>query len=155
MNSFVKCFLCLLGSISLLSGCNDQKDLSAKDPVWDRQVCDRCQMALSDRYFAAQILDKQTGKRFYFDDLGCALVWMKAKSGKPIDQFILYATAADSGKWLDVRKSVIARTFVTPMSYGFGVLKSSADVAADKKTLTFEQALEAANNVSRTHGHGH
>lgn len=138
----------------LLTGCGE-KDLAAKDPVWDRQVCDRCQMAVSDRHFAAQVVDAKTGKRFYFDDLGCALMWLQTQKPAAPGDLVLWATAADSGRWVEVRKGVIARGFVTPMSYGLGVFAQAKDVPAGKETLTVDEATAAVEGLRKMRGaHG-
>ena len=56
------------------SGAGCQKRGEPEDAVWGKQPCEHCQMLVSHRASAAQlVLD---GERYYFDDLGCMIQWL-------------------------------------------------------------------------------
>jgi copper chaperone NosL len=91
---------------------------------WDRDTCKRCNMALSDRHYAAQVRGGPKREVFKFDDIGCALFWLK-------EQQIPWADAAETeiwvndfrgGEWLDARKAHYLPGKTTPMAYGFGAV---------------------------------
>ena len=66
-------FLVFTSLLLLLSGCKE-KDSTAPGKIhWDRDMCERCKMAVSDRKFATEIVDPKTKKHYYFDDIGCAV----------------------------------------------------------------------------------
>ena len=46
---------------------------------WDRETCPRCSMAISDRRFAAQLRGGPKDMVVKFDDIGCAVFWMRDK----------------------------------------------------------------------------
>ena len=139
----------VLCSLSL-SACSDRESLSPKDPAWDRDVCHRCQMMISDRNYSAQVINPAKGEHYFFDDLGCALNWLQET--KPVwkNEALIYANDARSGKWVDVRQGIIAVQFVTPMSYGMGVFSKDTKMPEDKTVLTFEQAIERAVSVKHS-----
>lgn len=62
--------------ISVTAGCSQEPNLSAVDPKWDRDVCERCKMLLSDKNFSSEVINPTDGKHYFFDDLGCALNWL-------------------------------------------------------------------------------
>ena len=75
-------FLSLFISSLLLCSCGKEITLSAEAPKWDVQTCDRCKMLVSDKKFSAQVVNPTDGKHFFFDDLGCALMWLQGKEAK-------------------------------------------------------------------------
>ncbi len=59
-------------------GCGEKRDLSSPKKVhWDRDMCQRCRMVLSDRKFAVEIIEPKSGRVYYFDDIGCAVLWLE------------------------------------------------------------------------------
>jgi copper chaperone NosL len=47
---------------------------------WDRDTCVRCSMVISDRRFAAELRGGEKNTVFKFDDIGCAVFWMRDKA---------------------------------------------------------------------------
>jgi copper chaperone NosL len=78
---------------------------------WDRDTCVRCSMVISDRRFAAEMRGGEKNTVFKFDDIGCAVFWMRDKAGDfpwmaEAATRIWVADAAGKGdKWLDARKA--------------------------------------------------
>ncbi|MDR3054644.1 MAG: nitrous oxide reductase accessory protein NosL [Zoogloeaceae bacterium] len=92
---------------------------------WDRDVCARCGMVISDRRFAAQINadDGHVGK---FDDIGCLLCWLRDQAATQpwtragVTRFWVAAqdSSAEHPVWLDPRAAhYLAQT--SPMGYNF------------------------------------
>ncbi len=128
--------------VFLAAGCKSSVSLEPAEVKFDREVCERCVMQVSDRLHSAQIVNPETGEHFFFDDLGCALLWLEEKGFAWKDGAVVYFTDAVSGKWLSGRKAVLARPFVTPMSFGVGAFSDESAVPEGKEILTYEQAVQ-------------
>jgi len=96
---------------------------------WDRDVCPRCSMVISDRRFAAQLRGGPKNMAVKFDDIGCFTIWIRdnLKNHPWLDDPATRMWVADvtsKGKeviWLDPRKvQYITRT--SPMGYNFGAV---------------------------------
>jgi len=114
-------FLILLALLPIFAfnGC-EKKPLGAVQQMhWDRDMCERCKMAISERKFAVQIIDPKTGKDYKFDDIGCAVLWMDEMKIPWKNKAIIWITDAKTGKWIDARKAKYADGAITPMAFGF------------------------------------
>jgi hypothetical protein len=111
-------FLGLLIALLALLGCSPDPGTGPVAVVWDRDTCERCNMALSDPHYAAQVRDAQ-GAVHLFDDVGCALLWIDehAQSGEPVEIWVQHH---QTGAWLDARATRYERVPHTPMEYGYG-----------------------------------
>ncbi len=101
------------------SGCEKKAIGGAEKMHWDRDMCERCKMAISERKFAAQIINPTTGKVYKFDDLGCAALWLEEEKIPWADKAIIWTTDAKTGTWIDARKARYVDDAITPMAYGF------------------------------------
>ena len=140
---------CLLTALLSVVGCSKEINIAAVDPSWDRDVCERCKMMVSDKNYSAQIVDATNGKYFYFDDLGCALSWLTETKPAWAKDALVYANAADSGKWINVKSGVLAVSFITPMSFGIGVFESKEHVPNDKQIIGYDEAVKRVEAVKK------
>jgi copper chaperone NosL len=87
---------------------------AAVDPVWGKEPCAHCRMLVSDKRYAAQVVDAE-GERRFFDDAGCMVLWMDTHAPP------LHAWARDavSGAWLEARAATYVQGARTPMDFGF------------------------------------
>ena len=93
----------------------------------------QCHMFLSGDDFAVQVITKDL-KTHFFDDPGCAILWMEANKIDPKDT-VIWAYAIDSKKWIDAKKAYYSVSdFETPMHYGFGAYENNKE-----KRIGFEQ----------------
>jgi len=123
-----------------LTGCNAKKNSNeVKEVHWDRDMCERCKMVVSDRHHAVQVINPKTHKAQMFDDLGCTVLWFKEEKIAWEDQAILWITDAQSGAWIDARKAYYDAGNITPMAFGFAPHLKKEDIAKDKEILSFEQ----------------
>ncbi len=137
-----------------LSACSQQPDTGPVEVKWDRDICDRCSMVLSDRKHSAQVRAHVTaGKRskvYKFDDIGCTVLWLQDKPWRDDPKTEIWVNDHRTGEWIDARSAYYIPGQVTPMEYGLGAQSEPTDIA-----LSFEQArqkifeLEARFN---THG---
>lgn len=146
----------LIPLLMLLAACGDKQDTGAVDVRWDREICVRCAMAVSDPKFAAQVRDIRPDSKteiYKFDSVGCAVIWLDKQSwGKP-DQSEIWVNDNRTGEWIDARTVWYVQKDNTPMGYGLG---AQTDKVPD--ALNFTQAKEQIYTIEKTkniHGGGH
>ena len=155
--------LMLAGTLALpglLAGCSEEK---GPEPIrYDREVCEICNMIISDPRFAAQIRDPE-GRVHKFDDIGDAIHWMHSqawfKAGKRPGEF--WVKSYQDGKtWLDARKAWYVTGVVSPMDYGFAALakkRSGAISYEEMERRVLEKGLSSRCTMPGQHsanGHG-
>ena len=126
-------FFILLG----FSGCEKKPVGAVQEMHWDRDMCERCKMAISERKFAVQIIDPKTGKDYKFDDIGCAILWMDEEKIPWKEKAIIWITDAKTGKWIDARKAKYVEGAITPMAFGFAAY---SEETLPKGAKTFDLA---------------
>ncbi len=142
-----------LASLALVA-CKKQSKEAAQEVHWDRDMCERCKMVLSERKYAAQIIDPKSGKCYKFDDIGCAVLWMDEEHIAWKDRAKIWVSDAKTGRWIDARKALYTDDSITPMAYGVAAF-SPETFPKGHKVLTFKQAaelirrIEAKNNQLR------
>jgi nitrous oxide reductase accessory protein NosL len=103
-----------------LGGCSKKSyDNAAAKMHWDRDMCERCKMAISERKYAVQVIDPTTHKVYKFDDIGCAVLWFDEEHIPWKDQAKIWITDAKTGEWIDARMAKYTDDSITPMAYGF------------------------------------
>ena len=130
----------LPGSLVLLliAACSGDPGTGPKEVKWDRDACERCRMVLSDRNYSAQVRVFPEGKRpkvFFFDDIGCATLWLEGEPWNDDPRTEIWVTDHRSGEWIDARTATYVQEKITPMEYGLGAQSEPAPGG-----LEFEQA---------------
>ena len=121
---------------SLLTACGpDDPNTGPVEVKWDRDPCERCNMVLSDRHYAAQIRDPQKVPH-KFDDFGCAIIVMRDK-GWPEDQIEFWVTDFKTGQWINAFKARYFGGKMTPMGYGLG-----ATTIPNPGDMSYEEAKQ-------------
>jgi len=128
--------------LTLFSGCDERSKTDVAEVHWDRDMCARCVMVVSDRDNTAQVRDPKTGKKYMFDDIGCTILWFKNEKIAWKDEAIIWITDINTGEWIDARKAYYDTENVTPMGYGFSAHK-------DKKSIKLGQDIINFDEVSR------
>ena len=114
-----RCFV-LIASI-LLAACS--QELPAPVEIEPADMCSYCRMAISEKRYAAEFLDKQ-GEAYKFDDVGCMKCYVQNKQigQKSATWFVV---DYESKQWLRGPQASFVRSdqFKTPMSGGIVALK--------------------------------
>lgn len=137
--------LTLAIGITLLGACSEEPNTGAADIRWDREICERCLMAVGDPRFAAQIRggeSMETKKLYKFDDLGCAVLWLNQQSWKDKPQTEIWVTDFRTEQWIDARTAYYVKDQLSPMNYGLG-----AQISAAPNSLNFDQARAHINEI--------
>ena len=144
MKLFKVLFLSLgLLSLSLLyTGC-EKKDTTAISEVhWDRDMCARCVMVVSDRRNSVQVKEPKSGKSYMFDDIGCMVSWFREKKIAWKDQATIWVNDVDDGKWIDARKAFYDTENITPMGYGYSAHKMKSSIKSGKEIIDYDEVVK-------------
>jgi copper chaperone NosL len=107
------------------SGCAGEPASGPVEIKWDRDTCARCSMVIGDRRFAAQIRDAQH-KVWKFDDIGCAMFWLRQQAFDEATAKAEYWVADyDSGQWLAAPRANYVPGKKSPMGYHFAAFGQS------------------------------
>lgn len=105
--------------------------------IEDSDMCSFCRMAISEKQFAAEIIDVDE-KVFKFDDIGCMLRYKQAAGGKlkPVAEFV---TDYDLRDWVRAEKAFFTRsaTIKTPM--GSNIVAFADEQKAGPESMRFDQ----------------
>ena len=110
-------------ALALATACGGEPETGPGRVSWDRDACERCQMALSDRSFATQ-LRTGDGHLHRFDDVGCALIWERDQGA---DVTEVWVRELEGDAWLDGREARFVKVRNSPMGYGFGARRSAPE----------------------------
>lgn len=136
-----KLFLLSLIMFFLL-GCEKKIDEGPAKIHWDRDMCVRCVMVLSDRKNTLQLKDPNTGRVFKFDDIGCMALWFEEENIDYKDSVKIWITDAKTGEWIDARKAFYTTNNITPMGYGFSGYKSKESIKEGEEIVSYDEAVK-------------
>ncbi|MDD5240558.1 MAG: protein NosL [Sulfuricella sp.] len=126
----------LLGAaLLLLTACSRAPETGPVEIKWDRDICTRCSMAISDRHYAVEVRGGPKKQVSKFDDIGCAIFWLKDKPWSNDPNTEIWVADFRSGKWLDARAARYVAGKHSPMGYGYG-----ATSEGDFGSISFDEA---------------
>lgn len=127
--------LASLAVLFLVAACSSDPGTGPVEVKWDRDVCARCNMVLSDRVHAAQIrhiaVQGGRGRVMTFDDIGCAVLWLDQQPWREQPGVEIWVTDFQTGQWIDARKARYVDGHITPMQYGLGAQKLASNGSLD------------------------
>ena len=130
-----------------LAGC-EKKDPSALNDVhWDRDMCIRCKMVVSERHHGVQVIDIQSGRHYMFDDIGCMVLWFDENKFAWESKAKIWITDADTGEWIDARSALYDTMNITPMAYGFAAHGTKARIKEGEETVDFEEMRRRVRKI--------
>jgi hypothetical protein len=130
--------LILLG----LSGCEREISDELKTVHWDRDMCERCKMVVSDRTHGVQVINLQTGRSYMFDDIGCMVLWFKDDNITWAPQAKIWITDTVTAKWIDAREALYDTNNITPMAYGFAAHEHNSTIKAGEEIIDFKEVVK-------------
>ncbi len=117
----------------ILTACEKETIKGPRKIHWDRDMCARCKMVISERNHAAQVLNEKTGKSYVFDDIGCVILWFKEENIEWKDSAKIWITDVKTSEWIDARTAYYDTVHKTPMAYGFSA-NASKESITDKNS---------------------
>jgi len=128
MTKFKLLFLTPLVFLLLsLNACSSSQKESAKE----LKICPQCHMELPSSKLHTARLEKDS-KSYYFDDIGCMILW--AKDDKLPKRSQIFTN--DTHKYMQAQKLHYTINEKTPMSYGFGAYEGEKE-----NTITFDEVV--------------
>jgi hypothetical protein len=121
-----------------LVGCNDKKsdDLTVH---WDRDMCSRCVMVISDRHNTVQVISADKRKNV-FDDIGCMVIWSQKNPISAQDK--IWVNDVVTKEWINARDAFYDAGNITPMGYGFSAHKLKSDIKEGKEVLDYNEVVK-------------
>jgi len=135
-------FLFVLLLVFGFLGCQEKSNQTVPKIEWDKDLCSRCVMVISDNKHAVLLKDPTTKVVHKFDDIGCMVLWFKEEHVEFKDSITIWVTDADSGEWIDARKAFYTSGNTTPMAFGFNAYKSEESIKDAKEILTYSDLLK-------------
>ena len=89
-----------------------------------------CKMIITQKANSLQVVSPK-GETWFFDDIGCMVLWIEDKSFKEVAKIWIYDPRQKA--WVDARKAHYSDIASTPMGYGFGV--------DSQKSLSYEEVV--------------
>ena len=80
--------------------------------------CPQCNMFIVGKNDTAQIITND-GKTHFFDDVGCAILWIREKK-LSMQSLTFWVHTRDTHDFIEASKAFYSVTDNTPMKYGFG-----------------------------------
>ena len=145
----------IVTALLLLSACSGDPGTGPVEVKWDRVICERCRMVLSDRHNSAEVRIHPEGKRskvYFFDDIGCAVLWLEGAGKVWADdpKTEIWVNDQRNGNWIDALSATYVEGVITPMEYGLGAQADPVPGGMD-----YAAAIERIHEVEeRFNAHG-
>jgi hypothetical protein len=94
-----------------------------------------CLMKLESSIDAVEVISP-SGNTWFFDDIGCAVLWLEDKSFK--DRAKIYIFSTDTKEWIDAKKAYYKMGIKTPMLHGFGAYKDKIGGYMDYQQMSIK-----------------
>ncbi len=121
------------------SACEREISTELKKVHWDRDMCDRCKMVVSDRTHTVQVINIQTGRSYMFDDIGCTVLWFDDEKIEWAPSAKIWITDVVMGRWIDARTAKYDTNNITPMAYGFAAHENNSTIKAGEEIIDFSE----------------
>jgi hypothetical protein len=148
MRKFSIFFSLIFLTLIAFEGCEKKPIGTVQQMHWDRDMCERCKMAISERKFAVQVINPQTGKDYKFDDIGCAVLWMDEMGLPWGEEAIIWITDAKTGQWINAKKATYISGAITPMAYGFAAYTHDT-LPKGQTVYTFDEIYKKIKEIEK------
>jgi len=148
----VRLFLLSLFLLLTFSACEEKDPEAMRKVHWDRDMCVRCKMVVSDRKHTVQAINPENGRSYMYDDIGCLVLWFDEEKIEWADRAKIWITDTTTGEWIDARTAFYDGINITPMAYGFSAHKSKDTIKKGEEILDFTEVskrifiIEEQNN---------
>jgi len=106
-------------------------------------------MVVSDRHNTTQVRNPHNGKKYMFDDIGCAILWFNDGNISWQDEAVIWITDTTSGEWIDAKKAWYDTENVTPMGYGFAAHKEKSTIKANQEIVDFDEVRRRVIKIGK------
>ena len=138
MREYKHCLFLIVLLLSL-TGCDKKNPTELHRVHWDRDMCERCKMVVSDRQHATQVINTENGRSYMFDDIGCAVLWFDEEKIAWASKAKIWVTDITTGKWIDARIALYDTNNITSMAFGFGAHDGNTTIKEGEETVDFAE----------------
>jgi nitrous oxide reductase accessory protein NosL len=131
------------------TGCEEKSKTDVAKVHWDRDMCARCVMVVSDRKNTVQVRDPATGRKYMFDDIGCMILWFKDQNIQWKDKAVIWITDVDTGLWIDAKIAFYDTENITPMAYGFSAHKTKEAIKKNQEIIDFQEVTKRVIKIGK------
>ncbi len=131
------------------SACQEKDKTSVSKVHWDRDMCARCVMVVSDRKNTTQVRHPDTGKKYMFDDIGCMVLWFEEEQIEWKDRAIVWITDVNTGKWINARTAFYDTENITPMAYGFSAHETKATIKEGQEIVDYNEVVKRVIKIGK------
>ncbi|WP_263833900.1 hypothetical protein [Sulfurospirillum oryzae] len=117
--------------------------------------CPECHMFIVGKKHTAQIVTGDS-KTHFFDDVGCAILWMKEQKIEP-QTVAMWVYSNDTNRYINAFKAAYSINDETPMHYGFGAYEQKKESMIDfnEMRLRMLRGENMSDSKIRQHLQGH
>ncbi len=145
----------ILFFLFMLAGCNHQGSHEPVDINPDIDVCDICNMSITEVGYATEAIMKN-GEVEKFDDIGCMVEFLNEQTEEPA---VMYVKDTLSGEWISSEEAlfVFNENYWTPMMYGVVSFKDKTSMNqymeenGQGDELTFEKVVDHFTSQGGAH----
>jgi copper chaperone NosL len=141
--------LILITLIFNFTACEKKVSTEVKEIHWDRDMCSRCVMVVSDRNQTVQITNPNDGKTHVFDDIGCTILWFRDQNIKWQDEAVIWINDIKTAKWINARTAYYDTMNITPMAHGYGAHEIKEDIQAGLEVIDYEEVKKRVLEVGK------
>jgi len=136
-------YILLLPFLFLFLACQDKAQVKGASQMhWDRDMCSRCVMVISDRKNSVQVQVENSNKVYKFDDMGCMILWLEESKIALIKDTVIWVTDVQTGEWIDAKTAHYTSGNITPMAFGYSAHKSKQNIDTTKEILSFSDVYK-------------
>nr|WP_321268615.1 hypothetical protein [uncultured Sulfurimonas sp.] len=148
MVKFVKIILLFVAGIMFLA-CEKKVETGVAEVHWDRDMCSRCVMVVSDRKNTVQIRNPETSRTYMFDDIGCTILWFEEEKIEWKDKAIIWITDLTTGEFIDAKTAFYDTNNVTPMAYGFSAHKTKDTIKEGEEIISYDEVVKRVIKIGK------
>lgn len=145
---YIKVLLLLVIGMVFLA-CEKKAETGVAEIHWDRDMCSRCVMVVSDRKNTIQVRNPETSKTYMFDDMGCMALWFEEEKIEWKDKAIVWTTDVESGEFIDARAAFYDTNNVTPMAFGFSAHKLKNSIKKDEEIISYDEVIKRVTKIGQ------
>ncbi len=145
---YFKCLMIIVLAFTF-SACEKKSTTALAEVHWDRDMCARCVMVVSDRKNTVQVRNPDNGKKYMFDDIGCMALWFEEEQIRWKDKAVIWITDVKSGEWIDARVAFYDTENVTPMAYGFSAHKTKDTIKDGEEIIDYDEVIKRVIKIGK------
>jgi len=139
-------FICI---VLFFLGCEKKITTDVHEVHWDRDMCKRCAMVVSDRKHTVQVINSKDGRSYMFDDIGCWVLWVQEEKIPWEKEAVIWITDGNTGEWINARTAFYNTENITPMAYGFMAHKNKEDIRSDEEIVRYTEVRKRIIKIGK------